>query len=658
LNVAAANSIIALPSVASPSSPLANVVNNATDANGQPMFAQAVREALNRPASDGQTQPLPAPKAVDAAPQVQQPAPTSSVSAPASPTPSIIMSTRSATASSKPGSKSQAGPARTAETALQLVLGSVVNAIPLSAVQQAAGSPQDAAASSPVDTAGAIGSPEGTEEPSSPDSAVSGEAAAAAATSGRVWAQSGGQFENEIAKQVKAQLASVPASPTRETPEAAESKMETPDPRSATGNHGADLSSSVAVGMEAAEASTGPLAALDTDLAQAGVASAVSVSAPAAMKGITAADAVSATNEKNAAASSTNSPSAAHSPSLSSVVQQVSQLQNPSVARGTAQAAAISWSASAQQSEFAQVAAKNVAISPAVAHALGASIGSDSSEAKGPQPVTSEARTVGAAQNGSAPGNAQPASHDSPSNQGGQSSSDSSVSPDASASSSPPARNTASAFSDALTAIATSKPEVATAADAASATNAAPTAANLAALPNDSSSRPPAQSISTPSSQTPPAPPSLQPPGVSPSRFVNDAQLTTVANQSEMRIAMQTDKLGAVELHARVSGDEVGAAIVVEKRDAHAVLAAELPSLQQALSEKQLRVEQVALSQGSLSSTAGDAGANAQNGQRGNSQPARSSSYWNENHEVTAAAWFVPEATGIFNDQGRLSVQA
>jgi hypothetical protein len=95
----------------------------------------------------------------------------------------------------------------------------------------------------------------------------------------------------------------------------------------------------------------------------------------------------------------------------------------------------------------------------------------------------------------------------------------------------------------------------------------------------------------------------------------------------------------------------------VEKRDAHAVLAVELPALQQALSEKQLRVEQVLLSHGSLASTAGDAGAHAHHGQQSTSQPARSS-LWNETQATTAAAWFIPEPTGIFNAQGRLSVQA
>jgi len=37
------------------------------------------------------------------------------------------------------------------------------------------------------------------------------------------------------------------------------------------------------------------------------------------------------------------------------------------------------------------------------------------------------------------------------------------------------------------------------------------------------------------------------------------------------RIAMQTDKLGNIELRAHLTGETVGAAITVEKRDAHSI---------------------------------------------------------------------------------------
>jgi flagellar hook-length control protein FliK len=124
-----------------------------------------------------------------------------------------------------------------------------------------------------------------------------------------------------------------------------------------------------------------------------------------------------------------------------------------------------------------------------------------------------------------------------------------------------------------------------------------------------------------------------------------------------MRIEFQTDRLGNVQLHARVAGDEVGAAIAVEKRDAHAAIAVELPALQQALSAKQLRVDNVILSQGSLGSPSGDAGRNPQQ------QPSTTHRYSN-NPSWTAAPKYLsagrPDAplSGIFDTQGRLNVHA
>jgi flagellar hook-length control protein FliK len=128
-----------------------------------------------------------------------------------------------------------------------------------------------------------------------------------------------------------------------------------------------------------------------------------------------------------------------------------------------------------------------------------------------------------------------------------------------------------------------------------------------------------------------------------------------------MRIAMDSDKLGPLELRARVVGDEVGAAITVEKRDAHAALAIELPALQQALSEKQLRVDQVTLLHGSLHSTSGDAGA-ASRQQDQRQTPSGSATPWLPSAPAPLSSGygisFGSESSAIFDSQGRLSVHA
>lgn len=143
---------------------------------------------------------------------------------------------------------------------------------------------------------------------------------------------------------------------------------------------------------------------------------------------------------------------------------------------------------------------------------------------------------------------------------------------------------------------------------------------------------------------------------------VNASQLSDAAGKSEMRVALQTDKLGAVELHAHVVGDQVGASIAVEKRDAHAVLAVELPALHQALTEKNLSVQQISLTQGALHSTAGNSGnsggSSQQQGYTNHSSTRLPQSQWVSHEVVVSASYAARDAAAIYDAQGRLSVHA
>jgi len=178
-----------------------------------------------------------------------------------------------------------------------------------------------------------------------------------------------------------------------------------------------------------------------------------------------------------------------------------------------------------------------------------------------------------------------------------------------------------------------------------------------ATVPNITASHdPPA-----PESSNAPLPaPTLDPPGVA--HTVTDAQMAQSGGHSEMRIAMQSDNLGNIELRASVSGNSIGANITVEKRDAHTALAMELPALQQALSDKQLRVEQISLLHGSLPAAGGDTAAQHSPGQnQGGQRPpqnfpsappsAGASGFY-------AATGFSADVGEIFDAQGRLSVLA
>jgi hypothetical protein len=74
----------------------------------------------------------------------------------------------------------------------------------------------------------------------------------------------------------------------------------------------------------------------------------------------------------------------------------------------------------------------------------------------------------------------------------------------------------------------------------------------------------------------------------------NAAALATPAN-SEMRVAMQTDLLGSIDLRAAIHQSTFSATIGVQREDVQALLANELPALQHALSERNLQVSQISV---------------------------------------------------------------
>src|SRR5271165_531997 len=176
------------------------------------------------------------------------------------------------------------------------------------------------------------------------------------------------------------------------------------------------------------------------------------------------------------------------------------------------------------------------------------------------------------------------------------------------------------------------------------------------------SAQPPAPHENPSSDPTPePLPaPQTDPPNAG--HFVSDAQLSQTAGRSEMRIALQSDNLGNIEVHAKFTGDSLGANITVEKRDAHTALANDLPALQQALSDQQLRVGQISLLHGALQAAGGDSSAQHFGGQGQGTQ--RQGQNFSRATTADVSGSFLPptvfstETAEIFNAQGRLSVLA
>jgi hypothetical protein len=147
-----------------------------------------------------------------------------------------------------------------------------------------------------------------------------------------------------------------------------------------------------------------------------------------------------------------------------------------------------------------------------------------------------------------------------------------------------------------------------------------------------------------------------------PAPGMSAAHLTSQMSKSDVKIALQGDQFGSVELHAKVNGDQLSASITVEHHDTHAMLASDLPALHQLLNERQLRVSEILLLHDSLASghSAHEDGASAK--RDGSSPRGTGASGEAGREDVSSASGSVSaertSGSEIFNSQGRLSVRA
>jgi flagellar hook-length control protein FliK len=137
---------------------------------------------------------------------------------------------------------------------------------------------------------------------------------------------------------------------------------------------------------------------------------------------------------------------------------------------------------------------------------------------------------------------------------------------------------------------------------------------------------------------------------------VNAAHMVQQSGQTEIRIEMQADSLGGVELRAHIAGDQIGASIAVEHHDAQMALASDLPALHSALTEKNLHVETLTVSQGTFSSLGGGPGQDG--GQRGFPQNPAKYAYLEQPETTPPTAEPPAEWNGPVNSRAGLSVVA
>ena len=139
--------------------------------------------------------------------------------------------------------------------------------------------------------------------------------------------------------------------------------------------------------------------------------------------------------------------------------------------------------------------------------------------------------------------------------------------------------------------------------------------------------------------------------------IVRSASLSGSANGAEMHVELRSGALGPLEVHAVVHEGSVGAEIHVQGQEAHTLLAAGLPSLERALGERNLRVENITVYQDQAGG--GMSGGGKQDPQSGSSpSPQRQVLPWDNPPQASSAASGSSEDEELANPAAGLSVRA
>ncbi len=140
-------------------------------------------------------------------------------------------------------------------------------------------------------------------------------------------------------------------------------------------------------------------------------------------------------------------------------------------------------------------------------------------------------------------------------------------------------------------------------------------------------------------------------PAGAPTGLVNAASLSLAQGRVEMRVALQTDGLGMLQLHAVMEGTQIGASIATVNHEARTLLANDLPALQQVLTEQNLRVERLTVAHSPT--TSGSGSGDSRGSQSGDfSRPRDQAGRWFIDAATPSATPAAPEAPS-----GRFSVR-
>jgi len=140
-------------------------------------------------------------------------------------------------------------------------------------------------------------------------------------------------------------------------------------------------------------------------------------------------------------------------------------------------------------------------------------------------------------------------------------------------------------------------------------------------------------------------------------KIVRSASISDSAGGAEMHVELRSGALGPLEVHAIVREGSVGAEIHVQGQEAHTLLSAGLPSLKQALGERNLHVENIAVYQ---DHAGGGMSGGERQGQHSDSPPSRQHQVlpWDSPPQSRTAARSSLEGEELASTAAGLSVRA
>jgi len=139
---------------------------------------------------------------------------------------------------------------------------------------------------------------------------------------------------------------------------------------------------------------------------------------------------------------------------------------------------------------------------------------------------------------------------------------------------------------------------------------------------------------------------------------VSQAHLFGGPGGTELRIQLNTEELGPIELRATSDKDRIGAVISAAKPETQELLSSELPTLHQALSERNLQVQQLTINNGgALTGGMSGRGSYSQNPEAWQRQ-VTANNYWQTATDTPLQVEEVPSVAIAPSVPGKLSVHA